>query len=323
MVEVTHRQVATNGISLHVAEAGSGPAVLLCHGFPECWYSWRHQIDDLVEAGYRVLVPDQRGYGRSDAPDRVEDYDIFHLVGDLVGLLDTAEVEDAVVIGHDWGAIAAWHAALFRPDRFRAVAGLSVPCARRPAAAPMHIFRDAFGDRFSYMLWFQEVGPAEAELDADVRETVWRTLGAMTRSDDAAEELVRVASLPADAGWFAMLGERPEKLPEWLDGSDVDVFADTLGAGGFRGPLNWYRNLDRNWELTSPWQGAKVTVPALFVGGSADPVVSMMMAPAVQALPEVVPGLRDSVIIDGAGHWVQQERPDEVSAALVSFLGSL
>jgi len=306
---------------LDVGDSGH-PVVLLCHGFPECMYSWRHQVEPLVEAGYRVIVPDQRGYGASDAPEDVAAYDIFHLVGDLVGLLDAKSVEAATIVGHDWGSMVAWHAAQFRPDRFHRVMGVSVPHTPRMPIAPTELFEMAFKDRFFYMLYFQEPGVADAELGADVRETMRRTLCAGAGETDLVAATARAAGLPRDAGWFRMLGDVPDALPGWLSDADLDEFTRSFERSGFTGPLNWYRNLDRNWELTAPWQGARIDVPASFVYGTADAVV-VPLGGVIETLAERVPGLVSTVAIEGAGHWTQQEKPAEFTAALLEFLAAV
>lgn len=311
-----HRFIETNGIRMHVAEEGSGPLVLLCHGFPESWYSWRHQITALAAAGYRAVAPDMRGFGQTDRPEAVEQYTQLHHVGDMVGLLDALGERTAVIVGHDWGAPVAWNAALLRPDRFRAVAALSVPYPQRGPVAPTTALAHMAAGRFMYMLYFQTPGVAEAELERDPRDTIRRVLYAGC-GDLAPERGWRVAS--ADRSRFLEGLEDPAMLPAWLTEADVDVYASEFRRTGFRGGLNWYRNLDRTWELMAPWAGAKVTVPALFAAGDRDMVITMTKA-ALDRMPETVPNLRTSVILPGCGHWTQQERPAEVNALLLEFL---
>lgn len=321
MVDIVHKQVQANGISLHVAEAGDGPLVLLCHGFPELWYSWRHQIDALAAAGYRVVAPDQRGYGGSDRPEAVGAYTLLHLVGDMVGLLDALGEESATIVGHDWGSMVAWNAALLRPDRFPAVVGMSVPYAPRTPVSPLEIMKAMWKDRFFYMLYFQEPGKAEAELEADVARTMRMTL--YSASGSVGEDFEPAMDLPVDSGFLDMMVD-PAELPDWLGAADLAVYTEAFETTGFRGGLNWYRNWDRNWELMGAWNAAKVTVPALFVAGKRDVVVANAMAgPLLDMQATMVPDLRDMVMIDGAGHWVQQEAPDAVNTALVEFLSGL
>jgi pimeloyl-ACP methyl ester carboxylesterase len=313
MPDPTHRQIVANGISIHVAEAGEGPPVLLCHGFPELWYSWRHQLAALARAGYRGIAPDQRGYGRTDRPGDVASYDIDHLAGDLIGLLDAIGEERAVVVGHDWGAIVGWHLAMSRPDRIHAVVGMSVPFLPRTRLPPIALMSMRSRGRFSYILYFQEAGPADRELARDPRQTLARVL--WSASGDAPEHAVRSAR--RGTGWLDVLSPMPTELPSWLSGHDLDVYAAEFERTGFTGGLNWYRNMDRNWALTKPMAAATVDVPALFVAGARDPVLRMA-APA--AMEGRVRDLRGSMIIPGAGHWIQQERPDAVTHALLRFL---
>ena len=313
---IRHRTIATNGIRMHVAEAGSGPLVVLLHGFPESWYSWRHQIPALADVGFRVVAPDQRGYGGTDAPEAIPAYDIEHLSGDVVGLLDALGEKTAVVAGHDWGAPVAWHCALAHPDRFRAVAALSVAYLPRSPLPPLEMFRMLAGDNFFYIIYFQKPGVAEAELEHDVRDTLRRFLyaasGDVTEPPDFWQK-------PKDAKFLDGLPD-PERLPAWLTEADLDFYTNEFRRSGFRGGLNWYRNMDRNWELTAHLAEAKVSQPALFVAGERDGV--LMMAPP-DAMRPYVPNLRSVVLIPGCGHWTQQERPAEVNAALIEFLRGL
>jgi pimeloyl-ACP methyl ester carboxylesterase len=319
---IRHRTVETNGLRMHVAEAGEGPLVVLCHGFPESWYSWRHQLMALAEAGYHAVAPDQRGYGQTDRPEAIDQYTLFHLVGDLVGLLDALRAPSAVVAGHDWGAPVAWHAALLRPDRFRAVIALSVPFRPRGSARPTSMMPRT-EDAVFYQLYFQEPGVAEAELERDPRETIRRL--AYWGSGDGQ----RAAHTPGSgtsgmvprAGGFLSGREAPATLPAWLTEADIDFYAGEFRRAGFRGGLNWYRNIDRNWELLAPWAGAKVTVPALYVTGDRDLVLTFRgMDQLLPALKHFVPQLRQTVMLPGCGHWTQQERPAEVNAAMLQFL---
>ena len=322
--EILHRIVDTNGIRMHVAEAGEGPPVVMCHGFPESWYSWRRQLVALAEAGYHAVAPDMRGYGKTDQPEPIADYTLLHLVGDLVGLLDALGESTAVIAGHDWGAPVAWHAALLRPDRFRAVIGLSVPFIPRRATRPTTTMPRT-DDAIFYQLYFQEPGVAEAELGRDPRETIRRLLyygSGDARRDPVAPGSGDVGMVPRGGGF---LGGRkaPETLPAWLTDTDVDFYAGEFARAGFRGGLNWYRNIDRNWELTAPWQGAQIQQPSLFIAGSKDGVITGLIgAKLVNEMERVLPNLRQKLILDGAGHWIQQERPDEVNAALIAFLKS-
>ncbi|HUM14249.1 MAG TPA: alpha/beta hydrolase [Candidatus Nitrosotalea sp.] len=325
MSEIQHRTVETNGIRMHVAEQGSGPLVLLCHGFPESWYSWRHQIRALAAAGYRAVAPDMRGYGQTDAPAEVERYTYFDLVGDLVGLLDALGAESAVIAGHDWGAPVAWHAALLRPDRFRAVIALSVPFRPRGATRPSSAMPQT-DDAVFYQLYFQTPGVAEAELGRDVRASIRRLLYSGSGEGRAARVGIgdpgAVGMVPRSGGVLTHTAD-PATLPPWLTEADVDFYAGEFARTGFRGGLNWYRNIDRNWELLAPFAGARVMVPALYVAGDHDLVVRFRgMDQLIPNLSKFVPDLRKTIMLPGCGHWTQQERPAEVNAAMLEFLKS-
>ena len=311
-----HRTIETNGIRMRIAEEGSGPLVLLLHGFPESWYSWRHQIPAIAAAGFHVVAPDQRGYGGTEAPAEIESYDIFHLTGDIVGLIDALGEKDAVVIGHDWGALVAWHCALLHPKRFRAVSALSVPYLGRSPLPPLEIFRMMAGENFFYIVYFQEPGVAEREFEADVRDTMLRFL--YVASGDVVEP-PDFWQKPKTAKFLDGM-PAPSKLPAWLTEADLDYFTAEFQRSGFRGPINWYRNFDRNWHLTPELAGAQITQPARFIAGERDAVLAM--AP-VEGMKPLVPNLRPLVMIPGCGHWTQQERVAETNAALVGFLQSL
>ncbi len=326
MTEIVHRTILTNGIRMHIAERGQGPLVLLCHGFPELWYSWRHQLRALAQAGFHAVAPDMRGYGQTDRPDEIEKYSLLHLVGDMVGVLDAMGEPTAVIAGHDWGAPVAWHAGLMRPDRFRAVIGLSVPFRPRGAVPPTTIMPKT-DDAIFYQLYFQALGVAEAELESDVRLSLCKIL--YSASGDAPK---RGASGGADAqiamvrrqGGFLARMPAPIALPSWLSDADVDFYAQEFRRTGFRGGLNWYRNIDRNWELLAPFHGATVNVPALYVAGDRDLVIAFPgMDRLIAGLSKFVPRLRDTLMLPGCGHWTQQEHAGEVNAAMIEFLRGL
>jgi pimeloyl-ACP methyl ester carboxylesterase len=311
---ITHRFVEANGIRMHIAEQGEGPLVLLCHGFPESWYSWRHQLAALAAAGFHAVAPDMRGYGQTDRPAGIEKYTLLHLVGDMVGLLDALEAPTAVIAGHDWGAPVAWHAALLRPDRFRAVMALSVPFRPRGSRRPTSVMPQT-DDAIFYQLYFQAPGVAEAELGRDVRRTLRMLLRTPTKEVNPLATMV-----PRDGGWLSRVPE-PASLPEWLTEVDLDFYAKEFERAGFSGGLNWYRNIDRNWELFAPWARAQVQVPALYVAGERDLVLAFPGAKEmVENLKTFVPQLRRTIILPGCGHWTQQERPREVNTAMIEFL---
>ncbi len=318
MPDVSHRTIATNGINLHIAEAGNGPLVLMVHGFPESWYSWRHQIPVLAAAGYHAVAVDVRGYGRSDAPEPIEAYSMKNMTGDMAGVVDALGERPAVIVGHDWGAPIAWTSAILYPEHFRAVVGMSVPFLPRSPLPPTQLFRQVFGDTFFYILYFQKPGIAEAELEADVRRSM--RLFLFAASGDAAPEAVGWVK-KKDAKFLEGMPE-PKTLPGWLTEADIDYFAGEFGRTGFRGGLNRYRNMDRDWEELPQLEGAKVQQPALFVCGDKDGVIAMNPG-GIEAMKPNVPNLRGVVMLPGAGHWTQQERPDEVNAALLDFLKGL
>ena len=326
MTDITHRTIEANGLRIHLAEAGAGPLVLLCHGFPESWYSWRRQLRALAEGGYRAVAPDMRGYGHTDRPGEIAGYTLLHLVGDMVGVVDAVGAEKAVIVGHDWGAPVAWHAGLLRPDRFRAVVGLSVPFRPRGPSRPTSAMPQTETALF-YQLYFQEPGVAEAELERDPRDTIRRLL--FSASGDAplrAESALApeaVGMVPRSGGFLTSMID-PERLPPWLTEADVDFYADEFARTGFRGGLNWYRNIDRNWELMAPFASLKVTVPALYVAGDRDLVVGFPGVDKLIAnLKTFVPELRATIMLPGCGYWTQQERPAEVNAAILGFLREL
>jgi pimeloyl-ACP methyl ester carboxylesterase len=330
MSEPTQRMIESNGIRLNIAEQGKGPLLLLCHGFPESWYSWRHQIEALAAAGFHAVAPDMRGYGKSDAPEAIDQYTIFHLVGDLVGLLDALEAQTAVIVGHDWGANIAWQAARLRPDRFRAVVALSVPFRPRGPVRPTSVMPRTADAQF-YQLYFQEPGVAEAELERDPRATVRNMLYGASGDGAAAARAAAASSgaspnlgmVPKGGGFLRGSGA-PATLPAWLSEADIDFYAGEFKRSGFRGGLNYYRNIDRNWELTAAFANVKVTVPALYVAGDRDMVVSFPGTDQLLAnLKQFVPALRNIQMLPGCGHWTQQERPSEVSAAIIDFVRGL
>ena len=326
MSELRHRTIETNGIRMHVAEQGTGPLVVLCHGFPESWYSWRHQLPALAEAGFHAVAPDMRGYGQTDRPEAIDQYTLLHLIGDMVGLLDALGAEQAVIAGHDWGAPVAWHAALLRPDRFRGVIGLSVPYRPRGRVRPTTVMPQS-DEAVFYQLYFQTPGVAEAEFERDPRHTIRSILYSI--SGDAPPVGGSAAATGAagmvhrERGFLAAL-VNPASLPSWTTEADVDFYAAEFARTGFRGGLNWYRNIDRNWELLAPLAGARLVVPALYIAGDRDVVLAFAgVDDAIRNLSVAVPQLRGTVILPGCGHWTQQERASEVNVAMIDFLRRL
>lgn len=305
-------------------EAGdpAAPPIILSHGFPEGAYSWRHQLPVLAAAGYHVIAPDQRGYGSSSAPTDITDYGIAQLAGDLIGLLDETGHQQAVFVGHDWGAMIVWGLALLHPERVRAVVGVSVPFAQSPAP-PTQLMRAAFGDRFFYMLYFQQVGPPETELSADPYDTMAKTLwsasgeGRATAGDGP-------PGLPpmAGTGFLSQMPEAPPRPWSWLTEDDLQHYADEFTRSGFFGPVSYYRNLDANHEILKDLSTDRLTMPTYFITGDAD-VVLIMDPNGMERMQEQLPNHRGHTVIPGVGHWTQQEAPAAFNDALIEFLASL
>lgn len=316
MPEITHRTIKTNGINMHIAEAGEGPLALMVHGFPELWYSYRHQLPALADAGFHAVAIDRRGHGQSDAPYEIEAYSMREHVADNIGILDALEEKTAVVVGHDWGAPIAWNSAFLHPERFRGVVGLSVPFTGRSAAPPTQLFRAIFQDNFFYMLYFQEPGVAEEEFESDVRRSM---LLFMYAASGEAPPMPQFLGKPKDSKLFEGV-EMPESLMPWVSEKDMDYYVSEYQRTGFRAALNRYRNMDRDWEEIPELAGATIEQPALFMAGEKDAVLRMV---SPDIMKESVPNLRKSVILPDCGHWIQQERPAETNAELIAFLNSL
>lgn len=315
------RQLRSNGITLRAVVEGEGPLCVLLHGWPESWYSYRHQIDPLVERGYQVCVPDMRGYGGSDKPHAVEAYDMPNMIADVVGLIDALGAEEAILIGHDWGAPIAWQTAIVARSRIRAVVGLSVPHLPRGLEPSLNTLRRIYEGRFFYQLYFQEPGVAERELEADVRAALHKiyylasgdlpegAVSGFAKKDSSAQMLTGIPQPPA-------LG--------WLNDADLDYYTREFEQSGFRGPLNRYRNNTRDWELLPQLSTERITQPALFIAGSKDPVLQFV--PGFDLLAISRPwhdDLRGQIILDGIGHWTQQEAPEAVNRELLAFLDKL
>jgi pimeloyl-ACP methyl ester carboxylesterase len=315
-------EYSVNGIRLRVAEQGSGPLVLFCHGWPESWYSWRAQMAAVAAAGFRAVAPDMRGYGGSQAPAEVDRYTLLHLVGDMVGLVQALGETQAVVVGHDWGAPVAWHCALLRPDLFRAVAGMSVPYTP-PGPLDLLSALERRGISTFYMQYFQAEGVAEAEFEQDVAATLRRTY--FSGSGDAPAGLAFGLMEQGEQGrGFLHHSVDPDVLPAWLSEADLAHYTAEFRRAGFRGGLNWYRNLRRNAQLLAPWYGCPVHQPALFIAGERDAVLKFPASRSqIDAYARTLPGLRGCHLLPGAGHWIQRERADEVNALLLEFLRGL
>jgi pimeloyl-ACP methyl ester carboxylesterase len=312
MDEIRHKRVATNGVTLHVAESGVGPAVLLLHGWPECWYSWRHQLHSLARAGYRAIAPDIRGYGSSDCPREIASYSMKTLLADVDGLLDGLGVREVAIVGHDWGASIAWTSAALNPGRYFGVVGISVPYTGRAPMPPTELFKQMFGDHWFYILYFQRPGTAEAEFEADIPRAM-RTIFAGPPGYDVTSPVVKSRS--SHDGYLTGI-EVPATLPKWISEADVKYFSEQFAVSKFYGGLNRYRNMDRDWAEIPELATVDVLDPSLFIIGADDP--GRAFCP-MDVMKSRVPDLAECVV-PGAGHWVQQEKPDEVSNEVVSFL---
>ncbi|MFI8929445.1 alpha/beta fold hydrolase [Streptomyces sp. NPDC053474] len=318
--QFTHRSVSAPAGRMHVVEQGTGPLVLLVHGFPESWYSWRHQLPALAAAGYRAVALDVRGYGRSAKPAAPHAYRMLDLVEDNVAVVRALGEESAVVVGHDWGATIAAHSALLRPEVFRAVGLLSVPYTPPGGPRPSSVFAQMGGDEEFYVSYFQEPGRAEAEIEPDVRGWLAGFYAALSA------DTMPPADAP-DPHFVSKGGTLRDRfptgpLPGWLTGRDLDFYAAEFERTGLTGALNRYRNMDRDWEDLSAFEGAPIPQPSLFVGGALD-ASTTWLADAIDAYPVTLPGLVASHLIDGCGHWIQQERPTEVNEILTDWLAAL
>ncbi|XP_030514178.1 epoxide hydrolase A-like [Rhodamnia argentea] len=316
METIKHRMVKVNGVNLHVAESGEGPLILFIHGFPELWYMWRHQILGLSMLGFRAVAPDLRGYGDSEAPAPMDAYTALHVVGDLVGLLDAVAAEGeekAFVVGHDWGALMAWYLCLLRPDRVKALVNLSVPwLPRNPERKPLDGYRATYGDDY-YICRFQEPGEIEAEFSEMGTRRVLE--GMLTY------RIPGPLFFPKGKG-FGHPVEDPVVLPSWLTREDVDYYVDKFEKKGFTGGINYYRNINRNWELMAPWDGAEVKVPVKFIVGELDLVYHM---PDIKdfihkgGFKKTVPLLEEVVVMEGVAHFLNQERPHDINQHIHDF----
>ncbi|SEB65818.1 Pimeloyl-ACP methyl ester carboxylesterase [Streptomyces sp. 2131.1] len=313
-----HRTVQGPAGRLHLVEQGTGPLVLLVHGFPESWYSWRHQLPALASAGYRAAAIDVRGYGRSSKPTAVDAYRMLELVEDNVAVVRALGEENAVVIGHDWGSNIAATSALLHPEVFRAAGLLSVPYAPPGGPRPTDVFSQVGGpEQEFYVSYFQEPGRAESEMEPDVRGWLAGFYAALSADTMPAEH-------EPDPHFVARGGRLRDRfpaarLPAWLSEEDLDVYAGEFERTGMTGALNRYRNMDRDWQDLAPHRGAPVTQPSLFIGGTLD-ASTTWMSDAIDAYPSTLPRLSASHLLEGCGHWLQQERPAEVNGLLTEWL---
>jgi pimeloyl-ACP methyl ester carboxylesterase len=311
------KMVETNGIRLRVALFGEGPLVVLVHGWPESWYSWRHQIPVLAQAGFRVAAPDVRGYGGSHKPSAIEAYAIKEMCADVAGLVAALGENQAILIGHDWGAAIVWNTALFHPEKVRAVAGLSVPHTGRGPMPRIALFRQLYKDRFFYQLYFQEPGVAEAELEADLRTSLRKIY--YWASGEAAKAKLKLDK-PPDARLLDGIPD-PDPFPDWMTPADLDYYVSQFQESGFRGPINRYRTSELDFIQQAAVADRQIAQPAAFIAGSLDPVLRFVAGiDLIEIMRKQMADLRLVRLIDDAGHWIQQERPAEVNAALLEFL---
>ena len=314
-----HQLLEVPGGRIHAVEQGTGPVVLLVHGFPECWWSWRHQLPALADAGFRAVAIDVRGYGRSSKPAPVESYRLVDHVADLAGVLRALGADDALLVGHDWGSPIVSTTALLRPDLVRGAALLSVPYAPRGSRRPSEIFAGIGGEEEFYVAYFTPPGRAEAEIEPDVRGWLAGFYAALSGEAEPPPDGGSVF-LVAPGGRLADRFPDPGPLPAWLSEDDLDVYAGEFERTGFTGALNRYRNMDRDWVDLAAWVGEPLTVPSLFVAGAKDATLGWMGG-AIERFDATLPGLVGSHVLEGCGHWVQQERPEEVNRLLVDWAG--
>jgi pimeloyl-ACP methyl ester carboxylesterase len=308
-----------NGLQMKVLSMGSGPLVVLCHGFPELSISWRHQLVALAKAGYRAVAPDMRGFGGTTAPDDLSQYTMLHLVGDMVELVGALGAQHATIVGHDWGAPVAWTSALLRPDIFTAVAGMSVPFAPQSPAEPLLSLRNAGIENF-YLQYFQTPGVAEAELEQDVAASIRRIHYSASGNGPGTPVF---GMLQAGKGFLDNTTE-PESMPNWLSEQDMAQYVSAFSNTGFRPALNWYRNISRSWELMRPWRGQVIHQPSLFIAGEKDDILKFPAAQAnVDNFSVTLPGICGCHILPNAGHFIQREQAQEVNSLLLAFLDGL
>ncbi|OAY27356.1 epoxide hydrolase A [Manihot esculenta] len=312
MEKIEHITVATNGINMHVATIGTGPAILFLHGFPELWYSWRHQLLCLSSLGYRCIAPDLRGFGDTDAPPSVNDYTALHVVGDLVGLLDALKIEQVFLVGHDWGTLIAWYFCLFRPERIKALVNMNVVFTpRNPQVKPLDGLRAVYGDEY-YICRFQE--PIEEEFAGVDAAKLLRTIFTIRSPNPP------LIPKGIDYKTFPFL---LQSLPSWLTEEDINYYAAKFNQKGFTGGLNYYRCVDLDWELMAPWTGVGIKVPVKFLVGNLDPSFYL---PGVQdyiasgGFKKDVPLLEEVVIMEGVGHFINQEKAEEVAQHIYDFI---
>ncbi len=310
------RFIQSNGITMRIAEMGEGPLVVLVHGWPESWYSWRHQLKALSEAGYHAVAPDMRGYGKTDKPKNIEDYDIKHLTADVAGIVDAMGEEKAFLVGHDWGSIVTWNTMLLYPEKFKALVSMSVPYRGRATSSPIDSMRKALRDNFLYIMYFQEWNVAEREFDNDP----YGVLSRLYTSPDTPLADPEITDPKRGAGGWIPRRGAPLERPSWLSKEDLDYYVKEFTEAGFRGGINYYRNMHRNWEITPELAGKKVTAPVTFLAGEKDVVIRGASAEQLEkGMKSVVPNLQAVTLIPNVGHWVQQENAEATNKIMIDF----
>ncbi|MDX2709997.1 alpha/beta hydrolase [Streptomyces sp. PA03-6a] len=309
-----NRLINTGRITLNVVEDGTGPLIVLLHGFPETSYSWRHLLPVLASQGFRAVAPDQRGYGLSDRPSSVDDYTIAQLVDDIASLIQALGEEKAILVGHDWGAVVAWHMALAYPSKVAGVAALSVPFVGHGSVPPLSAVRAIFGAGF-YQIYFQRAAAAR-ELEADYARTFTRVLYGLSGDAPSVSSLV----LPPGKKFLDICGPSPHTLPGWLSAEDIEHYTRIFMSTGFTTPLNWYRNMNTNWEIAKSWNTAVVGAPSILLIGDRDPIAQFYDIPRLASIMrDHVVDLRGVEVVTGAGHWIHQERQNEVERIITEF----
>jgi len=324
--------IDTNGIKIRAHIEGSGPLVILVHGWPESWYSWRKQIPVLAKAGYTVAAIDVRGYGGSDKPHSISEYSLKKLAGDIIGIIDSLGFEDAILIGRDWGGPIVWHTALLHEDKITAVAGLSVPYYRRLSVSPIELFKQIYKDKFFYQLYFQNEDVAEKELEADIRKFLETTYfsGDYRGMADIKNAAFTPFSDKKPESKFLEGIHSYDTYPDWITHNEMDYLINEFEGSGLRGPLNRYRNFDLDFSELSHLMNKKISQPAAFLTGSHDPVNFFVLPKGYINSNDLRDNIElqyeqliDAVLVDGAGHWVQEEKADEVNVFLLNFLRSV
>lgn len=316
IAEFEHSYLQVNDLRYHLVSCGTGPLVLFTHGFPESWYSWRNQLPALAQAGYRAVAVDMPGYGETDKPSDIERYNQVAITDDMADIATALGYETFISVGHDWGAPTAWHTALRFPDRVRAVVGMSIPYGGRSQTPSIAGFKKLFKDCFFYMLYFQEPGVAEQELEADIPRFLRSFWWSSSVEGNGGFDTSKVSP---DKGLFDALPD-PKRLPAFIDAEEADFYRKEFERNGLRGPINYYRNLDRNWELSESYQEANVTQPSMFLYGDCDPIP--FVGGDFKRMQKNFPKL-ETHLIENCGHWTQQEQPDIVNQHLINFLDNL